>query len=103
VAAGLASIVPTIVLPRHETPDDPTIYVFNVNETDPGQALPGHENLKILPHIPYIQKVPATAGDYEALKDRVIDKLERMGLTDLRQQADQATFFCCLGRLLSDG
>lgn len=73
------------VFNRHELPDDPTLYVVNVNKTDPGQALPGHENLKILPHIPYIQDKPATREDYLALKERVLDKLERMGLHDLRQ------------------
>ncbi len=73
------------VFNRHQLPDDPTLYVVNVNKTDPAQALPGHENLKILPHIPYIQDQPATVADYLALKERVLDKLERMGLTDLRQ------------------
>jgi len=73
------------VFNRHELPDDPTLYVVNVNKTDPGQALPGHENLKILPHIPYIQNNPATREEYLALKERVLDKLERMGLSDLRQ------------------
>ena len=73
------------VFNRHELPDDPTLYVVNVNKTDPGQALPGHENLKILPHIPYIQKNPATREDYLVLRERVLEKLERMGLSDLRQ------------------
>ncbi|MCX5780539.1 MAG: NAD(P)/FAD-dependent oxidoreductase, partial [Firmicutes bacterium] len=74
------------VFHRHELPDDPTIYVVNVNKTDPGQALPGHENIKILPHIPYIQDQPFTAEAYLQLRERVLIKLERMGLTDLRQQ-----------------
>ena len=42
--------------------------------------------IKILPHIPPINPdKPYTHEDYMALKDRVIDKLERMGLTDLRK------------------
>ncbi|AOH55429.1 diapolycopene oxygenase [Peribacillus muralis] len=69
----------------HELPDDPTIYVVNVNKTDPSQALPGHENIKILPHIPYIQDKPFTQDDYIKLRERVLTKLEKMGLTDLRQ------------------
>src|SRR5690606_33331693 len=38
------------VFEKHELPDDPTIYLVNVNKTDPTQAPPGHENIKILPH-----------------------------------------------------
>ncbi len=69
----------------HELPDDPTIYLVNVNKTDPSQALPGHENIKVLPHIPYIQDKPFTQNDYIALREKVLMKLEKMGLTDLRQ------------------
>lgn len=70
----------------HHLPEDPTIYLVNVNKTDPSQALPGHENIKILPHIPYIPDKPFTAEDYQALEIRVYDKLERMGLTNLRER-----------------
>ena len=46
----------------------------------------GGDCLEILPHIPYIDDSnPLTRDDYLALKERVIDKLERMGLTDLRK------------------
>ncbi|TVT27404.1 phytoene desaturase [Salinicoccus cyprini] len=70
---------------RHELPDDPVIYLVNVNKTDPDQAPPGHENLKVLPHIPYIQDEPFTSEDYERFAEQTLDKLERMGLTDLRE------------------
>lgn len=70
----------------HDLPVDPTIYLVNVNKTDPSQTVPGHENLKILPHIPYIPDTPFTPEDYKAFEDRVFDKLERMGLTDLRER-----------------
>lgn len=73
------------VFKQHELPDDPTLYVVNTNKTDPSQAPPGHENLKILPHIPYIQDNPFTADDYLKLEARVLDKLERMGLHGLRE------------------
>ena len=73
------------VFHKHQLPDDPTLYVVNVNKTDPLQAKPGHENLKILPHIPYIQNPPFTQADYRALRERVLSKLEKMGLVDLRQ------------------
>ncbi|MET3574392.1 phytoene desaturase family protein [Bhargavaea ullalensis] len=66
-------------------PEDPTIYLVNPNKTDPAQAPPGHENLKILPHIPHIQDVPFTEEDYRAFRERVLAKLERMGLEGVRE------------------
>ncbi|WP_153730981.1 phytoene desaturase family protein [Sporosarcina obsidiansis] len=73
------------VFVKKQLPDDPTIYLVNTNKTDPSQALPGHENLKILPHIPYIQDHPFTPADYLKLEETVLDKLERMGLDGLRE------------------
>lgn len=73
------------VFEKHELPDDPTIYLVNVNKTDPTQAPEGHENIKILPHIPYIQDKPFTPEQYLDFENRVIDKLERMGLDGLRE------------------
>lgn len=69
---------------KHELPDDPVIYLVNVNKTDSSQAPPEHENLKILPHIPYIQDIPFTQEEYDAFAERVLIKLERMGLEGLR-------------------
>lgn len=71
---------------QKELPDDPTIYLVNANKTDSSQAPAGHENIKILPHIPYIQDQPFSEEDYRAFEERVLDKLETMGLTDLRKQ-----------------
>ncbi|SFH52001.1 phytoene desaturase family protein [Pisciglobus halotolerans] len=73
------------VFHHHELPDDPTIYLVNVNKTDPEQARPGHENIKILPHIPYLQDRPFTPEAYADFREKVLIKLEKMGLTDLRQ------------------
>lgn len=70
---------------QHVLPDDPIIYLVNVNKTDPTQAPEGHENLKILPHIPYIQEKPLSRQEYEAFAEKVLIKLEKMGLTDLRE------------------
>lgn len=69
---------------KHELPDDPVIYLVNVNKTDEKQAPPGHENLKILPHIPYIQDKPLTRQDYTEFAEKVLIKLENMGLDGLR-------------------
>ncbi len=74
------------VFQKGELPEDPTIYLVAPTRTDPSKAPEGHDNIKILPHIPPINPdKPHTHEDYMALKERVIDKLERMGLTDLRK------------------
>ncbi len=36
-------------------------------------------------HIPYIQDQPFTTEDYAKFRDKILDKLEKMGLTDLRK------------------
>jgi diapolycopene oxygenase len=74
------------VFERYELPDDPTIYLVAASKTDPTVAPPGCDCLKILPHIPHIDdEHPLTPEDYSKLKDRILDKLERMGLNDLRK------------------
>ena len=65
-------------------PDDPTIYLVAPTRTDKTLAPEGHEIIKILPHIPYIQEPPVEKGEYERLKERLYIKLERMGLENLR-------------------
>jgi diapolycopene oxygenase len=74
------------VFHQKRLPDDPTIYLVAPTRTDPSQAPPGCDNIKVLPHIPYINdQNPYTREDYIALKELCLDKLERMGLTDLRK------------------
>lgn len=74
------------VFERYELPDDPTIYLVAASKTDSTVAPVGCDCLKILPHIPHIDDAhPLTRQDYSALKERVLDKLERMGLKDLRK------------------
>jgi diapolycopene oxygenase len=67
-------------------PDDPTIYVVAASKTDPSVTPPGCDCLKILPHIPYIDEArPLGMSDYVGFKNRILDKLERVGLKDLRK------------------
>lgn len=74
------------VFRKRQLPPDPTIYLVAASRTDPTVAPPGCDCLKILPHIPYIDdERPLSREDYLAFKDRVVDKLERMGLADLRK------------------
>lgn len=74
------------VFRKRELPPDPTIYLVAASRTDPTVAPPGCDGLKILPHIPPIDPDrPLQREDYLAFKDRVIEKLERMGLENLRR------------------
>lgn len=74
------------VFQKRQLPEDPTIYLVAASKTDPTVAPPGCDCLKILPHIPHIDDDhPLTREDYLRFKERVVDKLERMGLTDLRK------------------
>jgi diapolycopene oxygenase len=66
--------------------EDPTIYLVAPCKTDRDLAPPGCEIIKVLPHIPHLKDTdPFTQRDYAALRDRVLDKLERMGLPNLRR------------------
>ena len=74
------------VFRKRQLPPDPTIYLVAASRTDPTVAPEGCDCLKILPHIPFIDdEHPLTREDYMAYKERIMDKLERMGLTDLRK------------------
>ncbi|GAA5484814.1 phytoene desaturase family protein [Haloferula sargassicola] len=74
------------VFRKGKLPDDPTIYLVAPTRTDPSKAPDGCDNIKILPHIPPVDPdQPLTPDDYLAFRDRVLDKLERMGLEGLRR------------------
>lgn len=74
------------VFRQRRLPDDPTVYVVAASRTDPSVAPPGCESLKILPHIPHIDDDrPLTQEDYLKYREVVLEKLERMGLKDLRR------------------
>lgn len=74
------------VFKQGKLPEDPTIYLVAPTRTDPSKAPPGCDNIKILPHIPPIDREnPLSEEAYLEYKERVIDKLERMGLSELRK------------------
>ncbi|WGI17180.1 phytoene desaturase family protein [Methanonatronarchaeum sp. AMET-Sl] len=73
------------VFKKQELPDDPTIYLVAPKRTDPTVAPKGHDNLKILPHIPHLTESPPTPQEYQQLKKKILNKLERMGLKDLQK------------------
>ena len=74
------------VFHKKEIPRDPTVYLVAASKSDTTVAPPGCDCLKILPHIPHLDpERPVAYEDYSALRDRVVLKLERMGLSDLRK------------------
>ncbi len=74
------------VFRQKRLPDDPTIYLVAPTRTDPTQAPTGCDNIKILPHIPFLnEKNPYTREQCAELKELCFDKLERMGLNNLRK------------------
>lgn len=74
------------VFQKKQLPSDPTLYVVAPERSDSGVCPAGCDNIKILPHIPYLNdKHPTSAEDYQSLRERVLDKMERMGLEDLRK------------------
>jgi diapolycopene oxygenase len=74
------------VFRKRRLPGDPTVYLVAASRTDPTVAPPGCDALKILPHIPYLHPDRETPhSEYMAFKERVLDKLERMGLKNLRK------------------
>jgi diapolycopene oxygenase len=74
------------VFEQHKLPDDPTVYVVAPTRTDPSKAPAGCDNIKILPHIPPLAEGSGiTHEDYLALYDRILEKMERLGLKDLRK------------------
>ncbi len=74
------------VFQKHRIPQDPTLYVVAPSRTDSTVCPQGGDNIKVLPHIPHLDpNHPTTVQDYLELKERVLDKLERIGLKDLRR------------------
>lgn len=74
------------VFEKGQLPDDPTLYVVAPTRTDPSKAPEGCDNIKILPHIPPLaDNGSITEEDYLALRERVLDKMERICTPDLRK------------------
>jgi diapolycopene oxygenase len=67
--------------------DDPTIYIGVSSKTDPSQAPEGKENLFVLTHVPP-KTLMKKKADWDDYREVVLDKLERMGLTGLRESIE---------------
>ena len=74
------------IFKRRILSEDPTVYLVAPCKTDPSLAPPGSEVIKALPHIPHLERDDEfSEQDYSELRERVLVKLERMGLKDLRR------------------
>jgi diapolycopene oxygenase len=71
---------------NHKLSQDPTIYLVAPMRTDKNLGPKGTEIIKILPHISVIDDdKPFTESEYNAFKEAILDKLERLGLENLRK------------------
>jgi len=67
-------------------PRDPSFYVNAPGRTDPTVAPPGGDNLFVLVPVPHLtDQMRWDEGEVARFKDKVYDKLEARGLTDLRK------------------
>ena len=67
-------------------PRDPSFYINAPGRTDPSVAPPGHDNLFVLVPIPHLtNQMRWDDGQIARFKDKVYNKLEERGLTDLRR------------------
>jgi diapolycopene oxygenase len=65
--------------------DDPTVYVGISSKSDPSQAPSGSENWFILTHVPPLNEGESWESYRDKYRELVLDKLERMGATELRK------------------
>lgn len=67
-------------------PDQPSLYVNVPSRTDPSLAPPGHDQLYVLVPVPHLQGSAIDwRRDEPAFRQLVLDRLEALGLTDLRR------------------
>jgi diapolycopene oxygenase len=74
------------VFDEGKIPEDPTLYVVAPSRTDASVCPEGCDNIKILPHIPHLKKEGnPSREDYMALRNRILEKMERTALPGLRE------------------
>ncbi|MFD0958418.1 phytoene desaturase family protein [Paenibacillus chungangensis] len=64
---------------------DPTIYIGVSERSDPSQAPQGMQNLFVLTHVPPLKDGESWTSHQSEYREIVLDKLERMGLSNLRE------------------
>jgi diapolycopene oxygenase len=78
----------TEMFEHQKVTSDPTVYVGISSKSDPSQAPAGKENWFVLTHVPPLQPGESWERHRAGYRDLVLDKLERMGATDLRQHIE---------------
>lgn len=73
--------------------EDPTVYVGVSSKSDLTQAPKGKENLFVLTHVPPLRDGESWESHKAPYRELVLDKLERMGLTDLRRHIEYEDCF----------
>ncbi len=67
---------------------DPTVYVGISSKSDPSQAPTGKENWFVLTHVPPLRPGESWETYRDAYRELVLDKLERMGASRLREHIE---------------
>ncbi|WP_110111933.1 phytoene desaturase family protein [Bacillus sp. CGMCC 1.16541] len=73
---------------KKEIAEDPTVYVGISSKSDPTQAPKGKENLFVLTHVPPLKEGEDWADIQAHYRNVVLTKLERMGMTGLRDSIE---------------
>lgn len=68
--------------------DDPTIYIGISSKSDPEQAPEGKENHFILTHVPPLNEGEDWSKYKQSYRETVLGKLERNGLTNIRNEIE---------------
>ncbi|MCW2277058.1 phytoene desaturase family protein [Heliophilum fasciatum] len=73
---------------QNRMPDDPAIYVYAPTTVDDSVAPPGKHIVYVLVPVPNMTADVDWSKEVGPFRERVLDKLERCGLTDLRQHIE---------------
>ncbi|KAB2951366.1 phytoene desaturase [Heliorestis acidaminivorans] len=76
------------IFKENKLPDDPAIYLYSPTKIDDSVAPEGKDIIYVLVPVPNLSSDIDWSKELESFRDKVIDKLERNGLTDLRNQID---------------
>ncbi|MCM3781679.1 phytoene desaturase family protein [Neobacillus mesonae] len=68
--------------------DDPTVYIGVSSKSDPTQAPAGKDNLFVLTHVPPLKPGKSFEAYKQDYRELVLNKLERMGLKDIREHIE---------------
>jgi len=67
---------------------DPTIYIGVSSKSDPTQAPDGKDNLFVLTHVPPLKEGETWEEYKDVYRGKILDKLERMGMKDLKKSIE---------------